>query len=173
MPQDLPPSTCIDWHSISPTSSDALTLDFCSMLNDHFLVQESRMELLLDLILTRTPEFISNVEVLPDHFDSGHLLLAFDIKMDSGLPHQSTPRQVYNFKKANFSELNELLSYVPWCCASLEDDVDICGDKVRDLLLAAADMYIPQFTVKRRTNPPWINKEILRLIKKKKNCGIN
>ena len=36
---------CIDWHSISPTSSDAHTLDFCSMLNDHFLVQESRMEL--------------------------------------------------------------------------------------------------------------------------------
>ena len=46
--------------------------------------------------------------------------------------------------------------------------MDICADKVRDLLLAAADMCIPQFTVKRRTNPPWINKEILRLIKKKK-----
>ena len=46
--------------------------------------------------------------------------------------------------------------------------MDICADKVRDLLLAAADMCIPQFTVKRWTNPPWINKEILRLIKKKK-----
>ena len=102
----------------------------------------------LDLILTRTPEFISNIEVLPDHFDSDHLLVAFDIKMRSERPHQSAPRQVYNFKKTNFSELNELLSYVPWCCAFLEDDVDICVDKVRVLLLAAADMCIPQFTVK-------------------------
>ena len=82
----------------------------------------------MDLILTRTPEFISNVEVLPDHFDSGHLLVSFDIKMHSGLPNQSTPRQVYNFKKPNFSELNELLSYVPWCGASLEDDMDIGAD---------------------------------------------
>ena len=46
--------------------------------------------------------------------------------------------------------------------------MDCCADKVKDLLLAAADMCIPIFTVKRRTNPPWINKEILCLIKKKK-----
>ena len=78
---------------------------------------------------------------------------SFDIKMHSGRPHQSIPRQVYNFKKPNFSELNELLSYVPWCGPSLEDDMDIGADKVRDLQLAAADMCIPQFTLKRRTNP--------------------
>lgn len=146
------------------------------MLNDHFLVLCNLIPTrilngsanVLDLILTRTPEFISNIVVLPDHFDSDHLPVAFDIKMHCGRPHQSTPRQVYDFKKANFSALNELLSYVPWSCAFLEDDVDICADRVRDPLLAAADICIPQFTVKRWTNPPRINKEVLRLIKKKK-----
>ena len=28
----------IDWHSLTPTSSDLCTVDFCDMLNDHFLV---------------------------------------------------------------------------------------------------------------------------------------
>ena len=86
---------CIDWHSLSPTSSDALTLDFCSMLNDHFLVQCNHILTrilngsanVLDLILTRTPEFITNIEVLPDHFDSDHLPVAFDIKIHCGRPH--------------------------------------------------------------------------------------
>lgn len=123
---------------------------------------------ILDLILTRTPQLIGSIEVLPDHFESDYLPVAFDIKIQSGRSHESAPRQVYSYKKANFTELNELLRYVPWNCAFLEEDVDCCADKVKDLFLAAADMCIPLFTVKRRTNPPWINREILRLIKKKK-----
>ena len=35
--------------------------------------------------------------------------------------------------------------------------------------LATADMYIPTFTVKKKTNPPWITKEILNKIKKQKS----
>ena len=53
-------------------------------------------------------------------------------------------------------------------CAFLEEDVDICTERVNDFLLAAADMCIPTFTVKKKTNPPWITKEILNKIKKKK-----
>lgn len=74
------------------------------MLNDHFLVLCNLIPTrilngaanVLDLILTRTPEFISINVVLPDHFDSDHLPLAFDIKMHCGRPHQSTPRQFYD-----------------------------------------------------------------------------
>ena len=46
---------------------------------------------------------------------------------------------------------------------------NICTERVNDLFrLAAADMYIPTFTVKKKTNPPMITKEILNKIKKKK-----
>ena len=43
-----------------------------------------------------------------------------------------------------------------------------CTERVNDLLLAAADMCIPTFIVKKKTNPPWITKEVLNKIKKKK-----
>ena len=152
-------------------------IDFCDMLNDHFLVQcnfnPTRMlnetdGNILDLILTKTPDLVSDVEVLTDHFNSDHFPVSFNIKLLSGRPRKSVSRKNYNFKKADFTALNELLKYIPWNCAFLEEDVDICTERVNDLLLAAADMCIPTFTVKKKTNPPWITKEVLNKIKKKK-----
>ena len=111
---------------------------------------------------------VSDVEVLTDHFNSDLFPVSFNIKLLSGGPRKSVSRKNYNFKKADFTALNELLKYIPWNCAFLEEDVDICTERVTDLLLAAADMCIPTFTVKKKTNPPWITKETLNKIKKKK-----
>ena len=116
----------IDWHSLTPTSSEKCTADFCDMLHGHFLVQcnfnSTRMlnetdGNILDLILTKPPDLVSNVEVLTDHFNSDHFPDTFNIKFLSGRPHKSVPRKIYNFRKANFTELNELLKYIPWNCA--------------------------------------------------------
>ena len=111
---------------------------------------------------------VSDVEVLTDHINSDLFPVSFNIKLLSGGPRKSVSRKNYNFKKGDFAALNELLKYIPWNCAFLEEDVDICTERVNDLLLAAADMCIPTFTVKKKTNPPWITKEILNKIKKKK-----
>ena len=94
------------------------------MLNDHFLVQcnfNSTRTLLnetdgniLDLIPTKSPDLVNNVEVLTDHFNSDYFPVTFNIKILSGRPRKSVPRKIYNFKKENFTELNELLKYIPW-----------------------------------------------------------
>lgn len=40
----------------------------------------------------------------------------------------------------NFTEVNELLKqYIPWNRAFLEEDVDICTERVNDLLLDAVN----------------------------------
>ena len=58
------------------------------MLNDHFLVQcnfnSTRMlnetdGNILDLILTKSPDLVSNVEVLTDHLNSDHFPVTFNI----------------------------------------------------------------------------------------------
>ena len=102
------------------------------------------------------------------HFNSDHFAVSFNIKLLSGRARKSVSRKNYNFKKVDFTAPNELLRYIPWNCAFLEEDVDSCTERVNDLLLAAADMCIPTFTVKKNTNPPWVTKEILNNIKKKK-----
>ena len=51
----------------------------------------------------------------------------------------------------NFTEQNELLKHIPWNRAFLEEDVDICNERVNDLLLDAA-MCIPGFTDNKKIN---------------------
>ena len=44
----------------------------------------------------------------------------------------------------------------------------MCGDVQGCMVMCRRCMCIPTFTVKKKTNPPWITKEILNKIKKKK-----
>ena len=86
------------------------------MLNDHFLVQcnfnPTRMlnetdDNILDLVLTKTPDLVSDVEVLTDHFNSDHFPVSFNIKLLSGRPRKSVSRKNYNFKKVDFYHYTE------------------------------------------------------------------
>ena len=95
-------------------------------------------------------------------FESDHFPVSFNIKLLSGRPRKSVSRK--NFKRANFTEMNELLKYIPWNCTFLEEDVNTCTERVNDLLLAAADMCIPTFTVKKKINPSWITRDILNKV---------
>ena len=123
---------------------------------------------ILDLILTTSPRLISTIQVIQDGFVSDHHPVLFDIKLHCGRSCKSSPRQVYDFKKVNLEDLNELFHWIPWNGAFLEDDVNSAAVNVTDLILAAADDCIPKFVVKKKLNPPWITREGLRLVKKKR-----
>ena len=166
----------IDWHTVSPTLSDPHTLGFCSIVKVHFLSQcnfaptrtVNGTANILDLIFTTSPSLISNTQVIQDGFVSDHHPVLFDIKLQRGRSCKSSPRQVYDFKKANLKDLNELFHWIPWNCAFLENDVNSAAVNVTDLILAAADDCIPKFVVKKKLNPPWITREVLKLVKKKR-----
>ncbi|PFX11497.1 Neuropeptide FF receptor 1, partial [Stylophora pistillata] len=85
---------------------------------------------------------------------------------------KSSPRQVYDFKIVNLEDLYELFHWIPWNGAFLEDDVNSAAVNVTDLILAAADDCIPKFVVKKKLNPPWITREGLRFVKKKRKLGV-
>lgn len=145
-------------------------------MNDHFLSQcnfaptrtVNRTVNILDLILTTSPRLLSNIQVIQDGFVSDHHPVLFDIKLQRDHSCKSFPRQVHDFKKVNLKDLNELFHWVPWNCAFLEDDVNSAAVNVTDLILAAADYWIPKFVVKKKLNPPWITREVLSLVKKKR-----
>ena len=73
--------------------------------------------------------------------------MLFDINLPRGRSCKSSPRQVYDFKKVNLKDFNELFNWIPCNCAFVN---------VTDLILAAADDCIPKFVVKKKLNPPWI-----------------
>ena len=51
---------------------------------------------------------------------------------------------------------------------TLDTSIDTSLDKFQDMLFRAIDHHIPQRTLKRRSRPPWIDNEIMKLIRKKK-----
>ena len=48
------------------------------------------------------------------------------------------------------------------------ETVEFCNDKFQDMLFCGIDHHIPQRTLKRRSSPPWIDNETMKLIRKKK-----
>ena len=94
--------------------------------------------------------------------------MLFDINLPRGRSCKSSLRQVYDFKKVNLKDFNELFNWIPCNCAFLEDDVNSAAVNVTDLIWTAADDCIPKFVVKKKLNPPWITREVLKLVKKKR-----
>ena len=57
--------------------------------------------------------------------------------------------------------------YSPWNHVFVDDDVNASLSRWRNLFLSAIDDYIPKRLCHNVYDPPWINKELLNLLKKK------
>jgi hypothetical protein len=121
---------------------------------------------ILDLILTNFPDLIPELSVIESFVDSDHRSVLFKIK--TGNNYKSTgKRTVFNYKKADWDELKRTLLYIPWHVAMLDEDINQNLIKCEDLLWAAINEFIPTKQVKNKHTPPWIDREVKNLCRKK------
>ena len=125
----------------------------------------------LDLIITNIPDNINNIEVIDPYtlkLFPGHKCALFDLQVTL-TPAQKLKRPVYDYRRANFEEMNRNLMNIDFEFTSSNSTSDINDDwnLRRDTFLAMAEEYIPRKIVKTRYNPPWITPAIILLIKKK------
>ena len=160
----------IDWSTGSATNNDLIHNHFTKTVKDNYLWQlvnfSTRGDNTLDLILTNTPNKVSNVQGFDDILNADHKLVSFNIN----LKIQKKPkakRSIYNFKNANWSGLKEMLLYAPWAQCYVPDNIDKSLSNWCDLFLSAVDNHIPKYRVKNTHDHPWIDKELLHVIKKK------
>jgi adenylate kinase family enzyme len=143
---------------------------FTKLVKDNYLWQlvnfPTRNNNTLDLLLTNIPQKICNVHGFDDILKSDHKVISFDINLKVEKKAR-IKRRVYNFKKADWQGLKELLSKVPWEAGLLTNDVDTSLSNWCDMFLAAVDNSIPKCTSRNVNRHPWIDKELLTLIKKK------
>ena len=76
--------------------------------------------------------------------------------------------KVYCYKKADFTGLWETLHHIPWESLISDCPFDDCLTRFQDILFSAINQFISQATLCRRSRPPWISNEIMKLIRKKK-----
>ena len=56
---------------------------------------------------------------------------------------------------------------VPWDTAFVDGDVDYTLARWQDLFLACIEEFVPKITTKDPNKPPWIDAEVMQLIRKK------
>ena len=122
---------------------------------------------ILDVLLSNYETSIDNLQVQDPHYicRSDHFPLTFSIK--TSFSRKKTPkRSVYNFKKANWAQINQDLCSINWnflCSAHPDDSWKI----LKECLLTLADRYIPKVKIKSEFQPPWFDSELYAACRKK------
>ena len=149
-------------------SSDHTTL-LCDIIHDNFLTQlvkdPTREENILDLALVSSPDLVHDITIGQPFSDHNSINLFLSSSSHMG---RKSEKLAYSFRKADWEHLQNLLNCTPWHCAFLENNIDLVWSAWSDLLLSAVDECIPKHQVKRSTNAPWINRNLIKLCRKKK-----
>ena len=72
-----------------------------------------------------------------------------------------------NLKKANLKELKKTLQNLPWATAMLDNDVNTNLINWEDLFWTAVNEFVPQRRINDKFTPPWIEKEVKVLCRRK------
>ena len=94
----------------------------------------------------------------------GQLVFELDLTIRGA---SKAKRSVYNFKRANWPALKELLWHTPGDLAFFPNDVNKSLSTWTDLFVSAVNEHIPKWTTRSVSVQPLIDTELLTLIKKK------
>ena len=160
----------IDWNTGVTTNNNIINQHFTKTVKDHYLWQlvnfPTRGENTLDLSLTNIPDKIQNVAGFDDVLETDHKLINFEINLKIQRKSR-VERLVYDFAKSDWSSLKVLLSNSRWDLCFAPENIDETLTNWCCMFLSAVDKYIPKHCIKRTHNHPWIDKELLKLIKRK------
>lgn len=122
----------------------------------------------LDLLFTNVPSLIKNVKVLEEneYCLSDHFAISFDIDLQNR--YRKLPkRKTYNYRKADWIEMNKALHRVNWDRALCSVDPFVAWPRFKSILKDICDSYIPKKTVKSHFQPPWYDSECDQMWKRK------
>ena len=127
----------IDWSKTSPSTASKEASLLCDLIQDYSLqqlvVEPTRENNILDLILTNIPERITDVRVTCNLPGTDHLAVDFLLSFSRG--HQASGRRwVYNFKKADFNRFRDLLSEIQWNSYLLGESIEEDWQRFKDVL---------------------------------------
>ena len=126
----------------------------------------TRHDNILDLIFSNDPQFIKSIETMCLISNSDHnvTVLMPNTLNHPNVHHQSSPTTaLYNFKKGNYSMINDYLSQVDWnALFQFCPNFDFCWKEFRFRTDLAIEMFVPKLTLSDRKHkskyPYFINK---------------
>ena len=159
----------INWANSS--SITELEHDFIELFNNFGFIQMINQPThdkgkTLDLLFSNHSRAIENVTVLGKNIicSSDHFGIKFDIKMKFKMKVEK--RKIYNYKKANWQNLNHDLRSVRWD-QHLNYDPEISWVRFKNILNHYMNKHIPTITLRNKSQPPWFDCDTHHLCLKK------
>ena len=159
-----------DWINQLPLSSDQLYLNSFEIFNDVFRLTQvnhhaTRNSNILDLILTTAPNLVHSVSVSEGLLNSDHRSVTFFLNINNNPVHKR-PKYFWNLKKPTWRSLRKLYKTYR-ATAMLDNDVNINLINWEDLFWTAVNEFVPQKRINDKRTPPWIDKEVKDLCRRK------
>ena len=134
----------------------------------------TRKENILDLIITDAPDRMMNIATMTPiqaGLETDHDLLEFDF-VARPRRVKKPARYAYNFKSSDFEnlKLQIMQSSAISNSVSCNSSVDTCWSNWKSALSDIIDANIPKARVRDSNTPPWIDKEVRHLLKRKESA---
>ena len=100
----------IQWKSLESTGGDDQQFSF--LIQESFLIQITRRENVLDIVLSSQKELVDNVKIHEPLSNSDHNQIHFDINVKSESNNEKTYRR--NFHKGNYKDMRKYLAKLDW-----------------------------------------------------------
>ncbi|WP_293138076.1 reverse transcriptase family protein, partial [Moritella sp.] len=122
----------------------------------------------LDVVLTKFPCNVSNLKVLDKDYicKSDHYGINFELN-SKAKRQKSIKREIYNFKKANWTKLNEDLSKINWHRLLHTNNIEHGWNFFKQNLFENVNKHIPKIKIQSEFQPPWFDSETFELCREK------
>ncbi len=125
----------------------------------------------LDVLLTNCAPLICDTTVLTDELicKSDHFPITF--KVQCNIKNKKFPkRKIYNFKRANWDQLNRDLRGIPWNDVIDRTEPEIAWLNFKSIIFNFVNKHIPKITIKCDFDSPWFDSECYEAYRNKERA---
>ena len=183
---------CTALHRLSIQSFSSFTLlgdfniNFCNKSHPNFCKLENILQMfslsqvvntpthtspngdtsLIDLAILSNTALLLDCSTIPPLMNSDHngLKLSLRWKYKDRPPQQ--PRTIWRNGNADYRKACQLIDETDWDSLLPTDNLDLAADNWHNRIMDIMSVCIPQQTLKRKRNVPWLTKNIIRYIRK-------
>ena len=122
----------------------------------------------LDLLITNMANNIISVYDDGKLGKSDHCILMTEIAIQK--VRSRGPKKATNWTKADFPGIKSYLASIDWNTLMENKAAEEAWEMLKETINSATEKFVPKSTVKKDTEPKWINRELIKLIRQKKRA---
>ena len=123
----------------------------------------------IDLALCSNPTLVERCTTVPELQNSDHLSISISIHSSSNEKPATISRNIWLYQSADIARANELIRTIEWNEQFQSGSVDECVSEWCSVYLQVLmEVAIPQKLVKDKHSLPWISKDVIKAIRKRK-----